>query len=780
MKMPALPRWLTPKRVAVAASLAGATLALGTGATWGSGALFNAFNLSAPGRAQVGSIWRYWSKYGSDPVMRKKLVGSMALSYGTSFGLPLVAYAYMKHKRPLYGAARFATLGEMEAYGLFKGDGIIIGKVGGRYITYPGEEFVLVSAPTRSKKTQGVVLANAIEWPESMLVIDMKDLEIFEASAGWQAKQGKKVGVWSPYDEGGRTGQHNFLAYIRTDVAHVVGDLFELAYWWFPDPSEGRGSSSDFFQTQCRNLLVGLGLFLLETPETELPRTMGQMLRLASGGGEHGLREHIERLITQRHEAGRRLSASCERFLGRVLTCSESPETFVSIFSTFTGTLSMFDDPMVDAATSGCTFDVSRLMYEPMALYAHVPFGKLEQSRILLNAFLSQVVSLNSRRLPKNDTRRRFKVLGIFDELTVAGRINVYAEGIGFLAAYGWRFLSVCQTQTQLASKYGEKDAETIVDNHGCQIIFAPRRETTAEQYAKELGTVDERVRSHSRTVGGQGTSTGENTSIQRRNLLTPDEVRYLGEDHLIALFRGLRPVLADKALVYRDKLLSQRVITPPEIPALDLAMHIARIEMRWRALKPGEGESEADEIPVGQLHGVTLPPRPPSGEIAPEHVDNFIDAFFGGLADAQDSDAGVAACNENWVEESGEPPAPPLTPRDGDKGQGNGARAEAATAVTEEPPGLYAEVDLGVLDEPGPDGDADGITTSDAARSGSGLGTGGVRDSAEAANAGRGDTPPGQRSGAAGNAGRGRQDPAGHGGPADRGTRRGGRAAGR
>jgi type IV secretion system protein VirD4 len=695
--------------------------------------------------------------------MRKKLVGSMALGYGTAFGLPLIVYAYARQGRPLYGAARFATIGEMEDYGLFKGDGIIIGKIGGRYITYPGEEFVLVSAPTRSKKTQGMVLANAIEWPDSMLVIDMKDLEIFEASAGWQARMGKKVGVWSPYDDGGRTGQHNFLAYIRPDAAHVVGDLFELSYWWFPDAPDGQGSSSNFFQTQCRNLIVGLGLYLLETPETQMPRTMGQMLRLASGGGEQGLREHIEALITKRQKAGKRLSASCERFLGRVLSCSDSPETFVSIFSTFTGALSMFDDPLVDAATSGCSFDVSRLMYEPMALYAHVPFGKLEQSRILLNAFLSQVVSLNSRRLPKNDPQRRIKCLGLFDELTVAGRINVYAEGIGFLAAYGWRFLSVCQTQAQLAIPYGDKGAEIITDNHGCQIIFAPRRETTAEQYAKDLGTLDERVRSHSRNTGGQGTSTGENVTIQRRNLLTPDEIRYLDEDKLIALFRGLRPVLAEKALVYKDQLLKDRVITPPKIPALNLAAHIARIEMRWRALKPGEGETEL--IPVEELHGVKVPLRPPGGVVPPEQVDDFIDDFFdGALGDMPAASAAVDAEGENWVEEGDEPQPPAVvvvrqTPA-----------TTAATTTPQELAELRGDLDIAVLDET-TEGEQDEPTDIAHAADGD-AGAGGLRDAAEGAATRREDAQPGKRSGKAGNAGRGRKDPEGNSGAGGRSAR--------
>ena len=43
-------------------------------------------------------------------------------------------------------------------------------------------------------------------------------------------------------------------------------------------PNDGSGTSSEaFFNDQARNLFLGLGLLLLETPE--LPRTIGEMLR---------------------------------------------------------------------------------------------------------------------------------------------------------------------------------------------------------------------------------------------------------------------------------------------------------------------------------------------------------------------------------------------------------------------------------------------------------------------------------------------------------------------
>ena len=70
---------------------------------------------------------------------------------------------------------------------------------------------------------------------------------------------------------------------MRTSVLHRVGDLLAIGQVFFPN--DGSSTSSEaFFNDQARNLFLGLGLFLLETPS--LPSTLGEMLRQSSGKGQ--------------------------------------------------------------------------------------------------------------------------------------------------------------------------------------------------------------------------------------------------------------------------------------------------------------------------------------------------------------------------------------------------------------------------------------------------------------------------------------------------------------
>src|SRR6185503_12996511 len=95
-------------------------------------------------------------------------------------------------------------------------------------------------------------------------------------------------------------------------------------------PNDGGGTSSEaFFNDQARNLFLGLGLLLLETPG--LPRTMGEMLRQSSGKGQP-LKDHLTGLIAHRREKAQPLSDECVDALQRLLSNSEN--TLTSIVAT--------------------------------------------------------------------------------------------------------------------------------------------------------------------------------------------------------------------------------------------------------------------------------------------------------------------------------------------------------------------------------------------------------------------------------------------------------------
>ena len=99
--------------------------------------------------------------------------------------IPLLAVLATRKRRELHGSARWATHGEVVKSGLLGNQGIVVGKYRGQTLRFPGQQFVMLAAPTRSGKGVGVVIPNLLSYEESVCVLDIKQ-ENFDITAGYR------------------------------------------------------------------------------------------------------------------------------------------------------------------------------------------------------------------------------------------------------------------------------------------------------------------------------------------------------------------------------------------------------------------------------------------------------------------------------------------------------------------------------------------------------------------------------------------------------------------
>jgi type IV secretion system protein VirD4 len=575
--------WPTGRKVAAGLFAAIGYAALACAAVYLAGVLFLLLNKADPKQAQFTSIVQYWGLYADDAQLRKKLQLAIGVSgVGLLILLPAGLVAAARPRRALHGDARFASPAEVDRAGLTGSDGqpgILIGRHRGKFLSLPGQLSVMLSAPTRSGKGVGVVIPNLLNWPDSVVVLDIKG-ENYDITAGYRAAHGQAVYAFSPFDEDARSHRWNPLTAVRSSPLHRVGDLLTIGQVFFPN--DGGGTSSEaFFNDQARNLFLGLGLVLLETPS--LPRTIGEMLRQSSGKGR-SLKDHLSGLITQRREEGNALSDECVDALQRLLSNSEN--TLSSVVATFNAPLTIFADAVVDAATSVDDFRLEDVRRRRMSVYVRIPPNRLANARPLLNLFFSQLVSLNTQALPEQDPTLKVQCLLVNDEFTAMGRVGVITTAAAFLAGYNLRLLTVVQAMSQLDAVYGDKEARTFATNHGLQILYAPREQRDADEYSAMLGHFTERAtsRGRSRSFNGHGSSTvSRNESEQRRALLLPQEFKELGSERLVVIFENCKPILGEKIRYYRDKAFTSRLRPAPAVPRMNMDLHLARVQERWR-----------------------------------------------------------------------------------------------------------------------------------------------------------------------------------------------------
>lgn len=486
--------------------------------------------------------------YRGDPRVVRAMAGGLA---GGGLLLAGLIYALWARRAPLHGAARFARESEIRRHGFRAREGIVLGRKGGRFLTFGGSEHVIVEAPTRSGKGACIVIPNLLTWQGSAVVLDVKR-ENYDASAGFRAHYGQDVHLFNPTDREGRTARYNPLAYIdRGDPDDVIIELQKIATMLFVAPEHGEA----FWANGARTGFAGVGAWLAET--SDAPLTMGAIYRhLTDGDARVFFRRELAK-------PDLKLSVACRTALADFAGGSDN--SFADIKKTITNVLGLWLNPLVNAATADSDFDLRHLRQRPMSIYLGVSPDELDRVAPLYNLLFQQLIDLNVRDLP--DAATPVPVLVILDEFARLGRASVIASAFSYVAGYGIRLLAVIQSRSQLRGVYGENVADEIVANCGVEVAFTPKELRVANDLSERIGYVGQSSITRSLTINGLLANRSKSISEQRRALLLPQELMQFPPGKLILLRGGIPPIIGVKFVWFRSRFFTRRAIPPPEIP---------------------------------------------------------------------------------------------------------------------------------------------------------------------------------------------------------------------
>jgi type IV secretion system protein VirD4 len=492
-------------------------------------------------------IWYYRGDSQVVRAMGGGLVGGFTLLGG-------LVYALWARGAPLHGDARFANERELKRHGFRSIAGIIVGRRGGRFLTFGGSEHVLVEAPTRSGKGTGIVIPNLLTWAGSVVVLDVKR-ENYDASAGFRAKYGQDVFLFNPTDREGRTARYNPLAYIdRSDPDDVIIELQKIATMLFLAPERGEA----FWANGARTGFVGVGAWLAETSDE--PLTMGAIYRHLTQGDA---RSFFKRELAN---PKLNLSTGCRTALNDFAGGSDN--SFADIKKTITNVLGLWLNPLVDAATSASDFDLRNLRKRHISIYLGVSPDELDRIAPLYNLLFQQLIDLNVRELPGDTTP--VPVLVILDEFARLGRASVIASAFSYVAGYGIRLLPVIQSRSQLRGVYGEHVADEIVANCGVEVTFTPKELRVANELSERLGYVGQASVTKSLTINGWLANRSKSISEQRRALMLPQELMQFPATKLILLRGGIPPIVGSKIFYFNNSFFKKRAFPAPVVPPIE------------------------------------------------------------------------------------------------------------------------------------------------------------------------------------------------------------------
>ena len=280
---------------------------------------------------------------------------------------------------------------------------------------------------------------------------------------------------------------------------------------------------------------------------------------------------------------------------------TDMPEqTFGSVKSSFQSPLLAFENPRVDAATSANDFDIRDVRKKKMTIYLGITPDKLAEAAVIVNLFFDQLLSQNTKVLPKQDPEHlKYQCLMILDEFTAIGKVNMIAKSISYQAGYNMRVLTIIQNKSQLEDVYGKSGAVTLMSNHALMIMYAPSPvvQSDAKEYSEMLGDTTVKSTSKSRSYSKQS-SHSDSISDQKRALMLPQEIKEIGRWREIVSLENCKPIFCDKIKYFEDPDFTDKINWPLDgkrpIPVIDVNMFIAELQKR---LRPATAADKPEDI---------------------------------------------------------------------------------------------------------------------------------------------------------------------------------------
>jgi type IV secretion system protein VirD4 len=580
------------------------------------------------------TFWYAWEHTAPGGKASQKVLMAAGISGFICLLLPfLLAVTGRKSNPNVHGKARFATDKEIEKNGFFGKNGMVVGKLKSQLLRFPGNEFVLLSAPTRSGKGVSTVIPSLLSFEGSVVVLDIKG-ENYQITSHYRASQlGNRVIYFNPFVE--TSHRWNPLSYVSADPHARGRDLMALAVILFPDDPK-----NPFFSHSSRNMFLALGLMVLETPE--LPPTMGEILRQASGKGR-ALKDHLALRLAEGPMGPAKVSnysLPCQEALNRLLQNSE--ETLKNIQASFVAPLSIWSSPLIDKATSGDDFDLRSLRREKTTVYLHVPAAEVLQAGFLLNLLFSQLINENVKTLPEHDPALKHPCLLLLDEFTAIGKVAILAKAVGFIAGYNLRLLLIIQDKAQLVATYGKEDAQNILSNMGLVISFTPKQLEEAEQLSKMIGDQTVKTRSVQHANVGLLNSGRYSESVteteQKRAVMLPQELLAMDPGRALLIRQGMPVIFAEKVCYYRDAYFTERLARVPAFMAGEGAQS-RRQYQAWHLPAPDWAAYEK-QLERSAAHGQSMQSSVGSEQDVQALAESFLSHYLATANDNADTDA--------------------------------------------------------------------------------------------------------------------------------------------
>ncbi|RVC83443.1 hypothetical protein EN745_02835 [Mesorhizobium sp. M4A.F.Ca.ET.022.05.2.1] len=513
-----------------------------------------------------------WTDLKAGRFAKLQYAGAAAL-FG--FVLPLAVAFFMRP--PKRNDAKFMSMADVRRAGLLKPRGIFIGRAGGRLanvfaphrdrrtgklrLTRPkvrgGKKLWIdgddvggfVIGPPRSGKGAALIIPNALMWPHSLVVLDLRG-ETYEATAGYRATFSQVV-RFAPADRDGNTAFYNPMDFISLDSAQRDIDLRNMAAALFPRPP---ANADPYWVNDARLLFTGIASYVMESPQiADENRSFATILRIMNGADEPILEFLASLRDTRRQEVS-------NFTLQTLLPYADMAEKqFSGLYAGVRTGMAPFLNERLMRATARSSFDIRNLKSKRVSLYLDFRREQMASLGPLFNVLITQMMNFMSESMPRPGEHQ---VLVLLDEFQNLGKLENVTDMATVLGGHGVPMWFFVQSLKSIDEIYRKESRETLINAARVQIFFGAQETDDLRYVSEQIGETSEPQKDVTRTQASLF-DTYYTRSVHskqvRRPLMRPDEIRTMDKSKVVILPRGENAILATRNFYFADRELSKR-----------------------------------------------------------------------------------------------------------------------------------------------------------------------------------------------------------------------------
>lgn len=417
---------------------------------------------------------------------------------------------------------------------------------GGQPLGIGDDRHAVLCAGSRAGKGRSCLIPTLLGYAGSVLALDPKG-ELANVTARRRTELGQRVcivdpfGITAPRLAALRVG-FNPMALLKADSPTLVVDAGLIADALVIVET---GGTDPHWDDSARNFIEGVILHVATWPGYEGRRTLVTARDVLTRGavfshgeeevkGMRGLRWEMEAGAAVLEEEGRTdlaalIAAAAADFFekpdnerGSVLSTARRHTKFLD-YEQLRGSLAP------DAAQEQFTLTDLKTAAGGLTVYLCLPAGRMGTC----NRWFRLFVNLALEAMEREKSKPKIPVLAVLEEFHVLGHMQQVEVAAALVAGFGMKLLIVLQDLTQLRRHYKE-GWETFLGNAGLSVFFGNSDITTLKHVSERCGLTSLQVDRSSEVTFGQRErgATGDNWSLEVRELLTPEEVsRFFGRD---------------------------------------------------------------------------------------------------------------------------------------------------------------------------------------------------------------------------------------------------------